>query len=101
VDGKETVGGFTNATAKMQAREPATLLATFTVVRRARAKSGEDCTAMTEVCRPIPRYLEDNSIFHHAVHVARGFLGRCWKQFAGAFRLKRRVLTRAIHRGIP
>jgi len=43
---------------------------------------------MTEVCRPIPRYLEDNSFFHHAVHVARGFLGLCWKQFAGAFRLK-------------
>jgi len=56
---------------------------------------------MTEVCRPIPRYLEDNSFFHHAVHVARGFLGLCWKQFAGAFRLKRRVLTRAVHRGTP
>jgi len=33
------LGGFTNATAKLQASEPATLSATFTVVRRARAKS--------------------------------------------------------------
>jgi len=56
---------------------------------------------MTEVCRPIPRYLEDNSFFHHAVHVARGFLGLCWKQFAGAFRLERRVLTRTVHRSTP